>query len=99
WGFRGYVVSDCWAVTDIFGGHGYVTTQEQAAAVAVKAGTDLSCGPEYSALPMAVHNRLLSMEELDQAVKRLFEAGMGLGMFDPAEAVPYSKIALAENDT
>jgi beta-glucosidase len=99
WGFRGYVVSDCWAVTDIFGGHGYVTTQEQAAAVAVKAGTDLSCGPEYSALPMAVHNRLLSMEELDQAVKRLFEARMRLGMFDPPEAVPYSKIALAENDT
>jgi beta-glucosidase len=99
WGFRGYVVSDCWAVTDIFGGHGYVTTQEQAAAVAVKAGTDLSCGPEYGALPAAVRNRLLSMEDMDRAVKRLFEARFRLGMFDPPESVPYSKITLADNDT
>ena len=99
WGFRGYVVSDCWAVTDIFGGHGYVTTQEQAAAVAVKAGTDLSCGPEYGKLPAAVQNRLLSMEDIDRAVKRLFEARFRLGMFDPAESVPYTKIALTENDT
>jgi len=99
WGFRGYVVSDCWAVTDIFGGHGYVTTQEQAAAVAVKAGTDLSCGPEYGKLPAAVQNRLLTMEDMDRAVKRLFDARFRLGMFDPEESVPYSKIALSENDT
>jgi beta-glucosidase len=99
WGFKGYVTSDCWAVTDIFGGHGYVTSPEQAAAVAVKAGTDLSCGPEYGALPAAVRNRLLTVEDVDRAVKRLFEARFRLGMFDPAEAVPYAKIALAENDT
>jgi beta-glucosidase len=99
WGFRGYVVSDCWAVTDIFAGHGYVTTQEQAAALAVKAGTDLSCGPEYGKLPSAVQNRLLSMDDIDRAVKRLFEARFRLGMFDPQESVPYAKIALAENDT
>ena len=99
WGFPGYAVSDCWAVTDIFAGHGYVTTRDQAAALAVKAGTDLSCGPEYEDIPGAVRNRLLSMEDVDRAVKRLFEARFRLGMFDPPESVPYSKITISQNDT
>src|SRR5438309_4090947 len=99
WGFKGYVVSDCWAISDIHQGHGYVRTLEQADALAVKAGTDLSCGPEYAALPFAVENRLLSPGDVDRAVKRLFEARFRLGMFDPPESVPWSKLTLADNDT
>ena len=99
WGFKGYVVSDCWAISDIHQGHGYVLTLEQADALAVKAGTDLSCGPEYAVLPFAVENRLLSSADVDRAVKRLFEARFRLGMFDPPESVPWSKLTLADNDT
>src|SRR5437899_717163 len=99
WGFEGYVVSDCWAISDIHQGHGYVLTLEQADALAVKAGTDLSCGPEYAALPFAVENRLLSPGDVDRAVKHLFEARFRLGMFDPPESVPWSKLTLADNDT
>src|SRR5712692_7464614 len=71
WGFKGYVVSDCWAISDIHQGHGFVLTLEQAAALSAKAGTDLSCGPEFAALPFAVENRLLSPGDIDLAVKRL----------------------------
>ena len=99
WGFRGYVVSDCWAISDLHQGHGFVLTLEQAAALAVKAGTDLSCGPEFGALPFAVKNRLLANEDIDRAVKRLFEARFRLGMFDPPERVPWSKLSIADNDT
>ena len=99
WGFNGYVVSDCGAIGDIYQGHGYVLSLEQAAAVAVKAGTDLSCGREYGILPLSVADRLLSREELDRAVKRLFDARFRLGMFDPPELVPWSKLTLADNDT
>ncbi len=99
WGFKGYVVSDCWAISDIHQGHGFVLTLEQAAALAVKAGTDLSCGPEFSALPFAVRNRLLSNDDVDRAVKRLFEARFRLGMFDPPDRVPWSKLTIADNDT
>src|SRR6266705_1241212 len=99
WGFKGYVVSDCWAISDLHQGHGYVLTLEQAAALAVKAGTDLSCGPEFRALPFAVQNRLLSREDIDRAVKRLFAARFRLGMFDPPDRVPWSKLTLADNDT
>jgi beta-glucosidase len=99
WGFQGYVVSDCGAISDIHQGHGYVLSLEQADALAVKAGTDLSCGREYAALPFAVENRLLSSADVDRAVKRLFEARFRLGMFDPPETVPWSKLTLADNDT
>jgi beta-glucosidase len=99
WGFKGYVVSDCWAISDIHQGHGFVLTLEQAAALSVKAGTDLSCGPEFAALPLAVQNRLLSPADVDLAVKRLFEARFRLGLFDPPESVPWSKLTLADNDT
>jgi len=99
WGFKGYVVSDCWAVSDLHQGHGFVLTLEQAAALAVKAGTDLSCGPEFGALPFAVRNRLLSNDDIDRAVKRLFEARFRLGMFDPPDRVPWSKLSIADNDT
>ena len=51
WGFKGYVVSDCWAIVDIWKNHKIVTTREQAAALAVKNGTELECGEEYSTLP------------------------------------------------
>src|SRR5260370_42697221 len=99
WGFKGCVVSDCWAISDIPQGHGFALTLEQAAALAVKAGTDLSCGPEFSALPLAVRNRLLSNDDVDRAVKRLFEARFRLGMFDPPDRVPWSKLTIADNDT
>src|SRR5256885_14335893 len=78
WGFQGYVVSDCWAISDLHQGHGFVLTLEQAAALAVKAGTDLSCGPEFGVLPLAVRNRLLSNDDIDRAVRRLFEARVRL---------------------
>jgi len=92
WGFKGYVVSDCWAISDLHQGHGFVLTLEQAAALAVKAGTDLSCGPEFAALPFAVRNRLLSNNDIDRAVKAtVLKRGFRLGMFDPPDRVPWSK--------
>lgn len=99
WAFKGYVVSDCWAISDLHQAHAYVLTLEQAAALAVKAGTDLSCGPEYRALTFSVQNRLLTREDVDRAVERLFEARFRLGMFDPPARVPWSKLTLADNDT
>jgi beta-glucosidase len=99
WGLRGYVVSDCGAVDDIYQGHGFAKTVQQAAALAVKAGDDLSCGDEYREVSNAVRDHLLSMDDVDRSVKRLFEARFRLGMFDPPEMVPWSKLTLADNDT
>ena len=99
WGFDGYVVSDCDAVADIFKHHHFVKTQEEAVAVAVKMGTDLTCGYEYNSLIPAVQRGLISEAEIDTSVRRLFEARFRLGMFDPPEMVPYSRIPFEVNDS
>jgi len=98
WGFEGYVVSDCGAVGDIFANHKVAPSQEAASAGAVKAGTDLDCGGEYATLLAAVKQGLISEAEIDRAVRRLFVARFRLGMFDPPEMVPFSKIPFSEND-
>jgi beta-glucosidase len=99
WGFGGYVVSDCGAVSDIYEFHGFAADVRHAAADAVKAGTDLSCGTEYRALTAAVHDQLLSEAEIDTSVKRLFTARFRLGMFDAPGMAPWAKLTIADNDT
>ncbi len=106
WGFHGYVVSDCGAITDISDGHHFVKTLEEAVTAAFKAGTDLVCGAprtrvqaERDALLKAVRDGLLPESVVDQALRRLFSARFRLGMLDPASMVPYSRITPAENDT
>jgi beta-glucosidase len=99
WQFKGYVVSDCSSITDIVEGHHFVPDLSHAAALSVKAGTDLSCGKEYSVLTDAVRAGLISEVEIDAAVKRLFTARFRLGMFDPAALVPYNTISFSENDS
>jgi beta-glucosidase len=106
WGFQGYVVSDCGAVEDIFDGHHFTKSIEEAAAAAFQAGMDLVCGwPESrvashrSAILEAAKQGLVSEADIDRALRRLFTARMRLGMFDPPAMVPYSRIAPTENDT
>jgi beta-glucosidase len=99
WGFGGYVVSDCGAIDDISKRHKFVETEGQASALAVKAGTDLTCGREYNSLVKAVKDGSISEGEIDTAVKRLMTARFHLGMFDPPEMVPYAQIPMSENDS
>jgi len=97
WGFKGYVVSDCWAIVDIWKHHRIVSSREAAAALAVRNGTELECGQEYATLPAAVRQGLISEAEIDDAVTRLFAARMRLGMFDPPERVRWARIPASVN--
>ena len=99
WGFAGYVVSDCGAIYDIHNGHRFTDSEAKASAISVKAGTDLTCGKEYTSLIEAVKKGLISEAEIDTALKRLMEARFRLGMFDPPEMVAYARIPFSENDT
>ena len=98
WGFKGYVVSDCGAITDVYSTHKIVATPEEAAALAVKSGCDLECGETYSSLKKAVEKKYITEKEIDVALKRLFLARFKLGMFDEFEKVPFNKIPPAVND-
>ena len=95
WGFKGYIVSDCWAINDFYmpNAHEVTSSKQEAAAMAVKAGTDLNCGDSYPSLVEAVKNGLISEAELDVSVKRLILARLKLGLFAPKGAVKYEKIS------
>jgi beta-glucosidase len=98
WGFRGYVVSDCGAIDDIYRHHGLAGSREEASALAMREGCDLNCGDTFCGLSGAVLMGLIGEDVLDRAVGRLFEARVRLGMFDPPEAVPYAQIPFSVND-
>ena len=99
WGFSGYVVSDCGAITDIWKGHHFANSEAQASALGVKAGTDLACGREYASLIQAAKEGLIGEAEINIALKRLMTARFRLGLFDPPEMVAYARIPFSENDT
>ena len=107
WGFQGYVVSDCDAVRNIFNGHHYRPTQPQSSAISVERGMDNECidfakvkdDHDYRPYIEAVQQGYLGETAMDTALVRLFTARIKLGMFDPPEMVPYTKIEGKELDS
>jgi len=100
WQFRGYVVSDCDAVRNIFRDHHYRPTQPQASAIALLRGMDNECidfakvtdDHDYRPYIDAVQQGYLPESSVDTALARLFTARIRLGLFDPPDVAPYSKI-------
>ncbi|MGA8599180.1 MAG: glycoside hydrolase family 3 C-terminal domain-containing protein, partial [Bryobacteraceae bacterium] len=90
---------DCGAIGDIFKGHKYKPTMAAASASAVLAGTDLACGNEYRSLTEAVKQGIIPESAIDKSLIRLFVARIRLGMFDPPDRVPSSKLTMADVDT
>ncbi|HKI76937.1 MAG TPA: glycoside hydrolase family 3 C-terminal domain-containing protein [Ignavibacteriaceae bacterium] len=94
WGFKGYVVTDCGAIDDMWRewGHLFVKTSEEAAALSANAGSDLNCGDQFLNLDKSIALGLVDTNKINQSVKRLFTARFKLGMFDPPGDVPFNKI-------
>lgn len=96
WGFEGYVVSDCGAISDIFHQHRFTDDQVQAVAEAIKAGMDLECeggGDEqelYSKYLMkAIEEGYLKEEDLDDRLVNVIKGRILLGDLDPEDRRPY----------
>jgi len=101
WGFKGHILSDCWALSDFFreNGHHIVENMTEAAALAVKSGVDLNCGVTYNELANAVKQGLVSESTVDSALAKVLTTRFKLGLFDPADANPYSKITMEVVDS
>src|SRR6202034_3865620 len=91
-----------------FNGHRYRPTQAQASAISLTRGMDNECADffakvnddhDYRPYVDAVRQGYLAENDVDKALVRLFTARMKLGMFDPPEMVPYSKIDEKELDS
>ena len=108
WNFQGYVVSDCGAVINIFVDHHFTKTQAEASGLSLQRGMDNECADffakvnddhDYKPYLDAYKQGILKESEIDTTLVRLFTARMKLGMFDPPEMVPYSKIDEKELDS
>jgi len=98
WGFKGHVVSDCWALLDFHQTHMVTKTAPESAAMAINNGCDLNCGNTYLHLLAAYKEGLITEEVIDRAVTRLMITRMKLGLFDDPEKVPYTNIPYHIND-
>jgi beta-glucosidase len=99
WGFKGHVVSDCWAIKDFHENHRITSNAVESVALAVNNGCDLNCGNMYLNVLIACKEGLVSEETIDKSVERLITTRMKLGMFDDPGVVPYTSIPYEENDS
>ncbi len=104
WGFKGFVVSDCGAIVDVNQGHKKTPDITHSAALALQAGTDLSCSiwtPGFNTLADAVRKGLVSEDLVTQAAERLYAARFKLGLFDPQgsslDRIPFATAASDAN--
>jgi beta-glucosidase len=81
WGYKGIVLSDCWAIHNFYepGRHGYSEDVEHAVASAIHTGTDLNCGNSYDHIPEAFQQGLLDEADVDRSLVRLISERIRLG--------------------
>ncbi|MBN1187111.1 MAG: glycoside hydrolase family 3 C-terminal domain-containing protein, partial [Bacteroidales bacterium] len=93
WGYKGLVVSDCWAIADFYRQNAHVTHPDaaHASASAVLNGTDVECGSDFRTLPDAVKAGLIDESRIDISVRRLLKARFELGEMNdkPVWDIPY----------
>lgn len=84
WGFhRGFVVSDLFSIDGIRGTHHTASSSQEAAIQALLAGVDVDLGGNcFAQLVDAVKSGKVSMEALDQAVKRVLRMKFEMGLFE-----------------
>lgn len=94
WGFNGYIVSDCDAVSIIHDAQGYAKTPEDAVVDVLKAGMDVNCGTyvqKYAA--SAIHQGKILESDINRALHNLFSIRMRLGLFNSNPTrLPYGTI-------
>jgi len=96
YGLYGYVTGDCAAIEDIYTGHYYVETAEEATAEGLKAGVDSDCGSVYQRYAIsALEKGLITMADIDRALVNVFTIRMRTGEFDPEPMVPYTKFPVS----
>jgi len=81
WKFRGVVISDAYAI-DLMVFAGCAADKTAAAARALRAGVDICLGNEYTCLEQALQRGLITMADIDRAVRRVLECKFQLGLFE-----------------
>ncbi len=91
WKFKGHVVTDCWALEDVWKRHKAIATSVETAAAAIKAGVNLDCSNLLQDDVMkAIDQKLLTQQQVDSALAGILRTQFKLGFYDPAAMNPYS---------
>ena len=94
WGYDGLVVTDCDAVNNYYTPGQHMTHKDpvHAAADALKHGTDLECGRTFRNLADALEQNLITVEDLDHALRSVLQGRFELGTLDPDEMSPWKDL-------
>ena len=94
WGYDGLVVTDCDAINNFFNRGQHETHKDglTASVDAVLNGTDLECGKVFMSLTQGLEKGLIKESDLDQHLRRTLMGRFELGMFDPADRLPWASM-------
>ena len=92
WNFQGHFVSDCGALSDFHLHHKVTEDAADSAALALQRGCDLGCDHVFDEIPEAIKRGDITEAHVDRALERTLGTRFKLGMFDPAEDVPFTSI-------
>ena len=96
WGLDGIVSTDAGSLPNLVRAHRFFTNEVIAAAACVKAGINQLLDRSYVAdLNIALTNNLLTEADIDKVIKGELRVFVRLGVMDPPEVNPYSKIGAA----
>ena len=94
WGYNGLVVTDCDAINNFFNKGQHETHKDglSASIDAVLNGTDLECGKVMMSLEEGLKKGMIKESDLDQHLRKTLLGRFELGMFDPADRLPWAKL-------
>ncbi|WP_166923318.1 glycoside hydrolase family 3 N-terminal domain-containing protein [Flavobacterium poyangense] len=95
WKFGGHVVTDCWALQDIYDSHKTLPNSVTVAAAAIKAGVNMDCsGLLQKDAITALNQKLITTKDIDNALAPTLRTQFKLGFYDKAEDNPYRKYGI-----
>ena len=94
WGYDAIVLTDCDAINNFFNRGQHETHPDglSASVDAVLNGTDLECGKVFMVLTEALQKGLIKESDLDAHLRKTLMGRFELGMFDPAEMLPWANL-------
>ena len=94
WGYDAIVLTDCDAINNFYnkGQHETHDGPLSASVDAVLNGTDLECGKVFMSLAEGLKKGLIKETDLDKHLRYTLMGRFELGMFDPAEMLPWATI-------
>jgi beta-glucosidase len=92
WGFDGIICTDAGALTNMVTQHKYFPEINQATAGAIHAGINQFLDRYREAASAALEKKFVNLSEIDENLRGVYRVMIRLGLLDPPDVVPYSKI-------